>query len=99
MDVRRLPQNEKPPPAKRPRQARERGAGSADRQWPGVYMSKTTIEWTDYTFNPWSGCSKVSPGCANCYAEVNYSVRVRGVKWGPQGNRIVKAESGWKEPI
>lgn len=50
-------------------------------------------------FNPWSGCSKVSLGCTNCYAEVNYSVKVRGVKWGPNGNRIVKAESGWKEPI
>jgi protein gp37 len=62
-------------------------------------MSQTTIEWCDYTFNPWSGCSKVSPGCANCYAEVNYSVKMRGVKWGPSGNRIVKAESGWKEPI
>lgn len=50
-------------------------------------------------FNPWSGCSKISAGCANCYAAVNYSVKVRGVKWGPQGNRIVKAESGWKEPL
>lgn len=29
----------------------------------------TKIEWADKTFNPWSGCTKVSPGCANCYAE------------------------------
>lgn len=62
-------------------------------------MAESTIEWTDYTFNPWSGCSKVSEGCKNCYAEVNYSVKMRGVKWGPQGNRIVKAESGWREPL
>ncbi|HWH79625.1 MAG TPA: DUF5131 family protein, partial [Candidatus Binatus sp.] len=63
-------------------------------------MSENTkIQWTHATFNPWSGCSKVSPGCANCYAEVNYSVKMRGVKWGPNGNRIVKAESGWKEPL
>jgi protein gp37 len=30
---------------------------------------KTGIEWTDATWNPVSGCSKVSPGCAHCYAE------------------------------
>ena len=27
------------------------------------------IEWTDATWNPVRGCSKISPGCANCYAE------------------------------
>ncbi len=32
-------------------------------------MSVTTIEWTEATWNPVTGCSKVSPGCANCYAE------------------------------
>lgn len=32
-------------------------------------MSKTTIEWTEQTWNPVRGCSPVSPGCANCYAE------------------------------
>ncbi len=26
------------------------------------------IEWTDHTFNPFIGCTKVSPGCDNCYA-------------------------------
>ena len=30
---------------------------------------KTAIQWTDATWNPVSGCSKVSPGCKNCYAE------------------------------
>lgn len=30
---------------------------------------KSDIEWTDSTWNPVSGCSKVSPGCAHCYAE------------------------------
>src|SRR3970040_2506535 len=29
----------------------------------------TGIEWTDATWNPVTGCSKVSPGCKNCYAE------------------------------
>lgn len=27
----------------------------------------TTISWTDETWNPWQGCTRVSPGCANCY--------------------------------
>jgi len=33
-------------------------------------MKTTKIEWTDKTWNPITGCSKVSSGCANCYAEV-----------------------------
>lgn len=32
-------------------------------------MRKTRIEWTETTWNPIRGCSKVSPGCAHCYAE------------------------------
>ena len=32
-------------------------------------MSKSNIEWTESTWNPVTGCTKVSPGCQNCYAE------------------------------
>ena len=32
-------------------------------------MAKSTIEWTDTTWNPVTGCTKVSPGCKHCYAE------------------------------
>jgi protein gp37 len=32
-------------------------------------MNKTKIEWADATWNPITGCTKISPGCANCYAE------------------------------
>lgn len=32
-------------------------------------MGETSIEWTDKTWNPVRGCSRVSPGCVNCYAE------------------------------
>ncbi|EMM75342.1 DUF5131 family protein [Leptospira santarosai] len=32
-------------------------------------MNHTTIEWTDLTWNPTTGCTKVSSGCKNCYAE------------------------------
>ena len=33
-------------------------------------MADSTIEWTDKTWNPTTGCTKISPGCKNCYAEV-----------------------------
>jgi len=33
----------------------------------------TKIEWTDKSWNPVTGCTKCSPGCANCYAEANIS--------------------------
>ena len=32
--------------------------------------TQSTIEWTEQTWNPTTGCTKVSPGCKNCYAEV-----------------------------
>ncbi len=32
-------------------------------------MAISSIQWTDYSFNPWLGCRKVAPECANCYAE------------------------------
>lgn len=59
---------------------------------------KTAIEWTDHTMNPWRGCTKVSPGCANCYAERG-SVRnpkVLGI-WGDQGTRVLASDSHWAE--
>jgi protein gp37 len=43
---------------------------------------KSTIEWTNSTWNPVTGCSKVSVGCANCYAE-RFSERFRGVPGHP----------------
>lgn len=60
---------------------------------------QTKIEWATHTFNPWSGCTKVAEGCKFCYAEVNYSVKMRGVQWGPSGNRIVASAAMWKEPL
>lgn len=40
------------------------------------------IEWTQATWNPVTGCSKVSPGCAHCYAET-FAERFRGVRGHP----------------
>lgn len=46
-------------------------------------MSATSnIEWTDATWNPVRGCTKVSPGCAHCYAET-FAERFRGVPGHP----------------
>ena len=41
---------------------------------------KTAIEWTDATWNPVTGCTKVSPGCAHCYAE---AITLRFKRGGP----------------
>src|SRR3954469_15041019 len=40
------------------------------------------IEWTDATWNPLRGCTKISPGCKHCYAEA-FAERFRGVKGHP----------------
>lgn len=59
----------------------------------------SSIEWTDHTFNPWRGCTMVSPGCAHCYAarEAKRFPGIRGI-WGDKGTRIVAVPSAWKEP-
>jgi len=42
----------------------------------------SAIEWTEATWNPLTGCSKVSPGCAHCYAET-FAERWRGIPSHP----------------
>src|SRR5213075_794517 len=42
----------------------------------------SSIEWTDATWNPVRGCTKISPGCKNCYAET-FAERFRGVAGHP----------------
>ena len=46
---------------------------------------KTAIEWTNATWNPVTGCTKISAGCDNCYAE-RFAERFRGVKGHPYEN-------------
>jgi protein gp37 len=43
---------------------------------------KSTIEWTDATWNPVRGCTMISPGCVHCYAET-FAERFRGVLGHP----------------
>ena len=57
----------------------------------------TRIEWTDATWNPIRGCTKISPGCTHCYAET-FAERFRGVPGHPyeQGFdlRLVPGKTG-----
>ena len=55
----------------------------------------TDIEWTDHTFNPWYGCTKISPGCENCYAE-GWAKRSGLVEWDGPPKRA--SESAWSQP-
>ena len=58
----------------------------------------TEIAWTDSTFNPVIGCSKVSAGCDHCYAET-MSNRYGWVEWGPHGERRVTSDANWRKPL
>ncbi|WP_186183103.1 phage Gp37/Gp68 family protein [Burkholderia gladioli] len=57
------------------------------------------IEWTDHTFSPWMGCTKISPGCDNCYAEAMMDTRLHKVQWGPRGQRVRTSAANWLEPV
>ena len=58
----------------------------------------SAISWTDHTFNGWTGCTKVSPGCANCYAE-GWAKRSGIVQWGAGKPRRRTSASNWNLPI
>lgn len=63
-------------------------------------MAETSkIEWTDGTFNPWIGCSKVSPACDHCYAEVSTPARTMKVMWGHGAARHRTTADNWKQPL
>lgn len=64
-------------------------------------MENSKIEWTDHTFNPWEGCTKVSPGCAHCYAATR-NARFGGgtaTNWGPGAPRRRTSVQNWKQPL
>lgn len=58
----------------------------------------SSIEWTDHTFNPWWGCSKVSPACLHCYAET-WAKRVGQKVWGVRSPRRLFGTAHWEEPV
>lgn len=63
----------------------------------------TKIEWTNETWNPVVGCSKVSPGCMNCYAErmARRFFKKTGVvdRHGWTGNMLIKADNTLNFPL
>lgn len=60
----------------------------------------TEIEWARHTFNPWVGCTKISPGCKNCYAATfdKRHMREKIDHWGPGAPRMVATEGYWRHP-
>lgn len=62
-------------------------------------MRNTRIEWADHTFNPWEGCTRVSPGCDNCYAAARNIRFSGGVNWGPSAPRRHTSRETWQQPL
>ena len=57
----------------------------------------TKIAWCDSTWNPWIGCTNVSPGCDHCYAEA-LAKRTGFAKWGNHPRRRT-SPAYWKQPL
>lgn len=51
-------------------------------------MENSKIEWTRHTWNPWIGCTEVSPACDNCYARVMMDDRYGRARWGAGEDRV-----------
>lgn len=63
-------------------------------------MSKTNIEWTGHTWNPLSGCTKVSDGCKNCYAEkMANRLQAMGAKGYENGFAVTLHPDKLDEPL
>ena len=69
-------------------------------------MSKSSIEWTEMTWNPTTGCTKISAGCKNCYAEImTRRLKAMGQEKYKDGFKVVKVHPDslkvpytWKSP-
>lgn len=59
----------------------------------------TKIEWAHHTFNPWIGCTKISPACDHCYA-AEWDKRYHGGEhWGASAPRRRTSAANWKQPL
>lgn len=58
----------------------------------------TGISWTDHSFNPWWGCSRVSPACVHCYAD-SQAQRYGHQVWRRNGPRRMLSEANWARPL
>lgn len=61
--------------------------------------AQTGIAWTDATFNPWIGCTKVGPGCDLCYAAASDDRYHGGKHWGAGAPRMRTSPAYWRGPI
>jgi protein gp37 len=62
--------------------------------------TKTSIEWTEQTWNPATGCTKISPGCEHCYAEVMANrLKAIGVKGYEKGFKLTLQPHRLQEPL
>lgn len=62
--------------------------------------TKTSIEWTEQTWNPTTGCTKISPGCEHCYAEVMARrLKAIGVKGYENGFKLTLQPHRLEEPL
>lgn len=61
--------------------------------------AETRIEWCDSTFNPWIGCTKISPACDHCYAAAQMDTRMGRVQWGAGNPRSRTSAAYWKQPV
>lgn len=59
---------------------------------------QSAIEWCDSTFNPWIGCTKVSPACDHCYAETLMDTRMGRAEWGAGKPRVRTSAANWRKP-
>ena len=59
---------------------------------------RSKISWTDASFSPWFGCTRVSAACDHCYAE-DWSRRYRKAEWGPHADRQRSAATSWLRPL
>lgn len=59
----------------------------------------SSIEWTDHTWSPWEGCTKISPACDHCYAARMNGWLKAGNNWGPGAPRLEYSDEHWKKPI
>ncbi len=57
------------------------------------------IEWCTHSWNPWIGCTKVSPGCDGCYAENLMDHRYGRVTWGAGEDRARTSPANWQKPL
>src|SRR5262245_37402285 len=61
-------------------------------------MGLTNIEYAHYSFSPWRGCARVSPGCKNCFADRWAQRWGHNDLWRRHGPRQAASENYWRQP-